>query len=112
MDIETMLKDIGIQRKGNMTRSGAYMIDLEDSEDFGRFYSLLDRSNKVRELDDNNINNIHTIVLLYIYKNLQITLSADLDEDKYSLVATPISEEDIEEPEEEEEETDEEEDEE
>jgi hypothetical protein len=91
--IRDKLKEIGIVREGNNTRNGSYVIDIEDSDDFGRFYSLLDKSPKVEELDDNTINNIHTVNLIYLYDNLHINLTADFDEDIYKVVVKDIGKE-------------------
>lgn len=106
--IKDILKEIGIVREGSLTKNGSYTIDIEDSDDFGRFYSILDKSSKVEEMEDNAINNVHTISLVYLYKDILINLTADFDGDKYTLIAKEINrdefedEEDIEDEEEEE----------
>lgn len=88
--MKDVLKEIGIMREGTMTKNGSYLIDIEDSDDFGRFYSILDKNSKVEEMEDNTINNIHTISLMYVYKDVLINLTADFDGDKYTLIAKDI----------------------
>ena len=88
--IKDTLKKRGIMREGNKTSNGSYVIDLEDSNDFGRFYSLLDKNDDVEELGDNTINNTHTISLIYMYEGLHINLTADFDSDEYRVVVKDI----------------------
>lgn len=88
--IKDTLKKLGIMREGNKTSNGSYVIDLEDSNDFGRFYSLLDKNEDVEELGDNTINNTHTISLIYMYEGLHINLTADFDSDEYRVVVKDI----------------------
>ena len=94
--MEEVLKEIGITRKGEYSKRGSYVIDMEDSDDFGRMYSILDKNKDVEELGDNAINNIHTINLIYLYGDYQLNLTADFDADKYMLIVTKLddSEED------------------
>ena len=94
--IKDILKEIGIVREGSLTKNGSYTIDIEDSDDFGRFYSILDKSSKVEEMEDNTINNVHTISLVYLYKDILINLTADFDGDKYTLIAKEINRDDFE----------------
>ena len=91
--IKDRLKEIGIVREGNKTKGGSYVIDIEDSDDFGRFYSLLDKNPKVEEMDDNTVNNIHTVSLIYLYDGLHINLTADFDADIYKMIVKDIGKE-------------------
>lgn len=88
--IKDVLREIGIMREGTQSPKGSYVIDIEDSDDFGRFYSMLDKNDAVDELEDSNINNNHAINLVYEYKNILINLTADFDADVYKLIATEV----------------------
>lgn len=86
--MEDILKEVGINRRGNYSSRGAYIVDLDSFDDIGRYQSILDRNDDVEEMEDNSMLNTHTLSLLYKYGEYTINLKADLDSDKNQIVVT------------------------
>ena len=90
--MKNMLNEIGIYADGEFNKNGAYVIDIEDFEQFGKYYSLIDKHTDTEELSDSTISTIHNISCLYTYKDeFQLNLLADFDNDEYKLVVMNIS---------------------
>ena len=85
--MEELLKQIGITEKGEYTKDGAYVVDIRDYNEYGKYFSLLEKS-ELDEVQDTSQITIHTTNVTYISDKYQITLQADLDEDIYKLVVT------------------------
>jgi len=86
--VESVLRELDIYLEGSYSKDGSYVIDIYDSDDFGRIYSLLDNNKNVEELDDSSLLNQHSANISYLYDDYQLTLVADFDEDLYKLVVT------------------------
>ncbi|MBO7696645.1 MAG: hypothetical protein J6T10_28795 [Methanobrevibacter sp.] len=86
--MESVLRKLNIYLEGSYSKDGSYVVDIYDSDDFGRIYSLLDNNNSVEELDDSSLLNQHSANISYLYDDYQLTLIADFDEDLYKLVVT------------------------
>lgn len=86
--MESVLRELDIYLEGSYSKDGSYVIDIYDSDDFGRIYSLLDNNKNVEELDDSSLLNQHSANISYLYDDYQLTLVADFDEDLYKLVVT------------------------
>lgn len=85
--MEELLKKIGITEKGEYTKHGAYVVDIKDYDDYGKFFALLEKSD-LEEVQDTAQVTTHTTNLIYANDDYQIVLQADLDEDIYKLVVT------------------------
>ena len=85
--MEELLKRIGITTKGVYTKSGAYVIDIDDYNEYGKYFSLLSNSD-LEEVQDTSQITIHTTNVTFISDKYQLVLQADLDEDLYKLVVT------------------------
>lgn len=85
--MEELLKEIGITAKGEYTKNGAYVVDIKDYNEYGKYFSLLEKSD-LEEVQDTAQITIHTTNVTYMSDNYQIVLQADLDEDLYKLVVT------------------------
>lgn len=85
--MEELLKNIGITAKGEYTNEGAYVIDIKDYNEYGKYFSLLEKSD-LEEVQDTCQMTIHTTNVTYASEKYQIVLQADLDEDLYKLVVT------------------------
>ena len=92
--MEEFLSEIGIHEKGSLTSDGNYVIDFESSEDFSKAFTKLDRYEDLDETEDSSIVNSSVSNIIYTNDNYIITLSADFDNDKYSLVMQEIQGED------------------
>ena len=82
-----LLKSIGITAKGEYTKDGAYVVDIKDYNEYGKYFSLLEKSD-LEEVQDTCQVTIHTTNVTYTTEDYQVVLQADLDEDMYKLVVT------------------------
>ena len=85
--MEELLKNIGITAKGEYTKEGAYVVDIKDYNEYGKYFSLLEKSD-LEEVQDTCQMTIHTTNVTYASEQYQVVLQADLDEDLYKLVVT------------------------
>ena len=85
--MEELLKSIGITVKGEYTKNGAYIVDIKDYDQYGVYYSLLEKSD-LEEVQDTAQITLHTTNLTYANDQYQVVLQADLDEDLYKIVVT------------------------
>ena len=85
--MEELLKNIGITEKGEYTKDGAYIVDIKDYNEYGKYFSLLEKS-ELEEVQDTCQMTIHTTNITYASEKYQIVLQADLDEDLYKLVVS------------------------
>ena len=85
--MEELLKSIGITARGEYTKDGAYVVDIKDYNEYGKYFSLLEKS-ELEEVQDTCQVTIHTTNVTYTTEDYQVVLQADLDEDMYKLVVT------------------------
>lgn len=85
--MEELLNSIGITAKGEYTKDGAYVVDIKDYNEYGKYFSLLEKSD-LEEVQDTCQVTIHTTNVTYTTEDYQVVLQADLDEDMYKLVVT------------------------
>lgn len=85
--MEELLKSIGITAMGEYTKDGAYVVDIKDYNEYGKYFSLLEKSD-LEEVQDTCQVTIHTTNVTYTTEDYQVVLQADLDEDMYKLVVT------------------------
>lgn len=86
MYLEKFLEKLGITQVGHYTKTNTYIIDIEDSDEYGKIYSLLDKNEEVEEDEDSSTITVHTSNLVFESDNYQLTLIADFDQDTYKLV--------------------------
>lgn len=85
--MEELLKSIGIETKGEYTKNGSYVVDIKDYDEYGKYYSLLEKS-ELEEVQDTSQITLHTTNVTYANDDYQVVLQADLDEDLYKIVVT------------------------
>lgn len=85
--MEEFLKSLGIKATGEYTKHGAYIIDIADYDEYGKYFSILENSD-LEEVQDTAQITVHTTNITYANDSYQILLQADLDEDIYKLVVT------------------------
>lgn len=83
--MEEFLRELGIDRNFEVSDSGSYVIDLADSIDYGRMYSLLDRSDLIEEDPESSQITEDTSSVQYSNDDYTLTLLADFNEDQYKL---------------------------
>lgn len=87
MIMEELLKSIGINEPGEYTKEGAYVVDIKDFDEYGVYFSKLDKS-ELEEVRDTSQITTHTTNVTFANDEYQITLLADLVSDSYKLVVT------------------------
>lgn len=86
MYLEKFLEKLGITQVGHYTKTNTYVIDIDDSDEYGKIYSLLDKSDEIEEDEDSSTITVHTSNIMFESDNYQFTLIADFDQDTYKLV--------------------------
>ena len=90
--MKDLLNKIGITEPGHFTRDDGYVIDFENSADFNRAFSRLDKSDLVDENEDASSITLETSTVMYVAEGFTLALIADFDQDTYRLVVTEIKE--------------------
>lgn len=92
MDVKNFLDQIGIHYQGTESRENTYVIDLLDSDDYGRVYSILENCDELEIMYDNQVITEQGSSLMYEADTEPyiLNLIADFDEDKYQLIVNKI----------------------
>ena len=95
MSIEELLNKLNINLTGNQSKN-SYIIDIPNSDEYGRIYSKLDKSDIVEEYEENQMITEQGSSLMYevIDEDYIINLIADFDSDRYQLIINNIEGED------------------
>ena len=88
--MKEFLKELGITDNGEYSKDNSYVIDIDDSDTYGKYYSKLDKSDLVDEIDDNSLLTLHNSSINFEGDNYLITLIADFEQDLYKLVCKEI----------------------
>lgn len=83
--MKEFLQELGIEDPGHFNDDDEYVIDIEDSNQYSRVFSKLENSKKVHEVEDDSVFDLEKNTLYFESEDYDIELSADLDEDTYSL---------------------------
>lgn len=88
--MKDFLKELGITDEGEYSKDNLYVIDIDDSDTYGKYYSKLDKSDLVDEIDDNSLLTLHNSSINFEGDNYLITLIADFEQDLYKLVCKEL----------------------
>ena len=83
--MEEFLRGLGITEKGSTTEDGSYVIDIPDSNMYGRYLSRLDRCNDLEEDTESSQITSGPSSIQYVNEQYTITLLSDFDADTYKL---------------------------
>ena len=83
--MEELLQQIGIKETPNESNDGTYVIDIKDSNEYGVYYSKLDRSPLLDEDEESSNVTIDGSTIVYISDDYTLTLIADFASDQYKL---------------------------
>lgn len=85
--MEEFLKELGITKQGRKNENGFYVIDIDDSDEFGKIFSRLDKSDLVDEDEESSSITLDSANITYLSDDYTITLMADFENDTdYKLV--------------------------
>jgi len=83
--INVTLKKLGVDREGSWN-GDKYIIPLKDSNEFSKLYTSLDKFEEA-DLDfESMLMSDSSGILVYLTDDLDITLKANFDDDKYMLI--------------------------
>lgn len=82
------LKEIGITDTGYYSKNNSYIIDIDDSDKYGTYFSLLDKSNIVEEDYDSGLLTLTNSSLTFQSKEYRYVLLADFENDAYKLICS------------------------
>lgn len=83
--MEELLRQLGIDAEPVKGENGSYNIDIEDSNEYGRYFSKLDKSDIVEEEQDASSVNFENSSIQFTNEKYTLTLLADFENDTYSL---------------------------
>ena len=85
--MEEFLKELGITKQGRKNENGFYVIDIDDSDEFGKIFSKLDKSDLVDEDEESSSITLDSANITYLGDDYTITLMGDFENDTdYKLV--------------------------
>lgn len=87
--IEKALRELGIDKIGYYDKDKSYVVDIDDSDEWGEYDSILEKSD-YDFLDEKSTLNYNNSNQVYQKDDLQISLIADFDNDLYKLVVQEV----------------------
>lgn len=88
--MEEFLKKLDIDAKPYRGTGGVFIVDIADSDEYGKIYSKLDKSKEVEEVGDSSQITYETASIQFESEQYMITLLADFDEDVYKMTIKEI----------------------
>lgn len=83
--MEEFLRELGIEQEVEETDDGKLIIEIEDSNEYGRIFSKLDKSDLVDEDQESSQITLDTSSIQFESDEYLITLLANFDTDEYKL---------------------------
>lgn len=83
--MDEFLKQIGIDTEAQQQIDGIYTVPIEDSNEYNKIYSRLERSDLVDEDAEESHMSADTSVIEYVGDSYVIDLFADFEKDAYRL---------------------------
>lgn len=91
MNIKDLLKELSINNVGTWSENNTYVIDMDDSTEFGRIYSKLEDSDLLELMENNTLLTTHNGSIQYNYDDQYLlNLISDFDNNVYKLVVSEI----------------------
>lgn len=93
MTAEKFATELGISKEGKYI-DGVYVITLDNSDEYSRVYTILDKS-EIAELNDEEISlDVKDSIIGYYSPEFYIKLQSDFDNDVYTVSFEEIKDED------------------
>ena len=89
--MKELLLKIGISEPGYFSDSKTYVIDFEDSTQYSKAFSKLDKTDLVEELVDSSVSNTSISNVLYTNEEYSLNIIADFDNDEYKLIVHKLN---------------------
>lgn len=88
--MEEFLRELGIEGNLNRGKNDVYVLDIENSDEYGKIYSRLDRSDLLDEVVDNSQITYDAANIQYESDDYLISLLADFKNDSYKMTIKEI----------------------
>ena len=88
--LDELLEELGIYKEYTLAVDGSYVIDLEDSNEFGKIFTKLDNSDVVEQNAEASLLTADNSSLSYMSEFFDIQLISDFLGDNYKLVFKEI----------------------
>ena len=89
--MKELLLKIGISEPGYFSDSKTYVIDFEDSTQYSKAFSKLDKTDLVEELVDSSVSNTSISNVMYTNEEYSLNIIADFDNDEYKLIVHKLN---------------------
>ena len=83
--MEEFLRQIGIVPTGTISEDNCYVMNIADSNEYGKIYSVLDQCDEVSEDEDSSFVTDEHSSIQYVNDEYTITLLSNFDVDIYGL---------------------------
>lgn len=91
MTAQEFAKHLGITKEGSYV-DGVYVINLDNSNEYSKVYTILDKSSEV-DLDTEEISlDVKNSLMVYLADDFDIKLTADFDADIYTVTFEEVTE--------------------
>lgn len=92
--MKDILKEIGITESGYYSEDDNYIIDFENSNQFNKAFSRLEKSDLVEENEDSSVIDLNVSNVMYVSDDYSFNLIAEFEQDIYRLVVSELKGED------------------
>lgn len=83
--MEEFLKELGINKEPIESEDGVLVIDIANSDEYAKYYSLLEKSDLVEEDQYSSQITLEASSIQYVNDDFTITLLSNLEADTYQL---------------------------
>lgn len=83
--MEEFLKELGINKEPTESEDGVLVIDIANSDEYAKYYSLLEKSDLVEEDQYSSQITLEASSIQYVNDDFTITLLSNLEADTYQL---------------------------
>ena len=83
--MEEFLKELGIDKEPTKAEDGTLVIEIANSNEYAKYYSLLENSDLVDEDESSSQLTLEASSIQYVGDNYVITLMSNLEADTYQL---------------------------
>ena len=88
--MKELLRQLGINAVGKYTDDGSYVIDIDNSDKWGVYYSKLDNSDLLELQEESSLLTADNASQIYFSDEYQLALVADFDNEIYKLVISEL----------------------
>ena len=90
--LKDLLDEIGIKDEGTMKKD-RYIIELKNSDEFSKYYTLLDSCDELELSDTSSMSQEFATVLSYYSPDFKVSLNANFNDDYYTFMVEEIKDE-------------------